>query len=156
MRKSPRKQKNNAVGVGGEDGEDRYIVEIMEYSSEEEESDEMPLTQPEVHFPITKVEKELSQILQGGMDKLTMYEPEEVSDMCQQLANDARDLAKRSGASERYRYVAQAKIGAINGGGMLVGTKCLWDVETDTFVHASYRNRHDLFGVLVIHALYKD
>lgn len=53
----------------------------------------------------------------------------------------------------RYKIVVVTHIGQLNGQGMQIGSRCLWDPTTDTFASYVFQNT-SLFALATVYAVY--
>lgn len=109
---------------------------------------------PDQPFIAHEVEKAAEKILRDNLhDKL--YDPVQCKTLSQLLSSRILEEIKRMGYT-RYKMVAIVSIGSIKERpGVQLGSRCLWNKETDNFISAKYSNR-SLFAVAMVYGLYYD
>lgn len=82
-----------------------------------------------------------------------VYEPNKCRQLCHTLAAEIMERVKTL-SIKRYKLVAVVSIGSLKEhAGMQLGTRCLWDRDTDNFVSVRYTNS-SLFAVALIYGLH--
>ncbi|XP_065596239.1 dynein light chain Tctex-type 4 [Cyrtonyx montezumae] len=102
-------------------------------------------------FNAGRVQRVLEGTLTGVLGDTT-YSPEGSVALVQSLAELLRGRAKEV-VPPRYKLVCQVLLGQHAQQGMLVGSRALWDPETDSFASASFCNA-SLFAVATVHGVY--
>ncbi|OXB82166.1 UNVERIFIED_CONTAM: hypothetical protein H355_009045 [Colinus virginianus] len=106
---------------------------------------------PQKRFPAAAVEAVLKAELEGCLRELR-YEP----GLCREMAAGISEVI-RARVKEllvpRYKIVVVTHIGQLNGQGVQVGGRCLWDPATDTFSSYVFKN-NSLFAVANVYAVY--
>ncbi|KAL7295900.1 tctex1 domain-containing protein 2-like [Trichogramma pretiosum] len=80
------------------------------------------------------------------------YDEAEAKSWAKKITEIIRERLKKLDC-KKYKFIVNAIIGSKNGAGMKVGTRCIWDAETDTYAHDSYNN-DTLFCVVAVYAIY--
>lgn len=107
--------------------------------------------EPKTRFPHAKAERIIAQELESVLEEVE-YSPQGclrlASELCETLKNKMKGLN-----IPRYKLVALVHVGEKSEQGMRIGSRCLWNTDTDTFSSASYSNS-SLFAVGTIYASY--
>lgn len=61
-----------------------------------------------------------------------MYDPDKVADWCKNISDNIKSQVKDMGY-DRYKVVVEVVIGEQRGEGVRMGTRCLWDSDTDNY-----------------------
>ena len=109
---------------------------------------------PDQPFISHEIEKAAEKILKDNLhDKY--YDPIQCKTLSQLLSSRILEETKRMGYT-RYKMVAIVSIGSIKERpGVQLGSRCLWNKETDNFISAKYSNK-SLFAVAMVYGLYYD
>ncbi|NXJ08491.1 TC1D4 protein, partial [Odontophorus gujanensis] len=102
-------------------------------------------------FNAGRVQRVLEGALAGVLGGTT-YNPQGSVVLVQSLAELLRGRAKEV-VPPRYKLVCHVLLGQRAQQGMLVGSRALWDPETDSFASASFCNA-SLFAVATVHGVY--
>lgn len=109
---------------------------------------------PDQPFIAHEIEKAAEKILTDNLhDKY--YDPVQCKTLSQLLSSRILEEVKRMGYT-RYKMVAIVSIGSIKERpGVQLGSRCLWNKETDNFISAKYSNK-SIFAVAMVYGLYYD
>ena len=80
------------------------------------------------------------------------YDSNESAQLSKELCTEIKEKVKEIGAP-RHKLVVQVTIGEVQGQGVRIASRCLWDVETDNHASAYYTNPH-LYCVAMVFACY--
>ncbi|XP_031459904.1 tctex1 domain-containing protein 1 [Phasianus colchicus] len=106
---------------------------------------------PPKRFPVATVDAILKAVLEGCLRELR-YEP----GLCREMAATVSEVIKarvKDLVLPRYKIVVVTHIGQLNGQGMQIGSRCLWDPTTDTFSSYVFKNT-SLFALANVYAVY--
>ena len=67
------------------------------------------------------------------------YDSSESAQLSKELCTEIKEKVKEIGAP-RHKLVVQVTIGEVQGQGVRIASRCLWDVETDNHASAYYTN----------------
>eukprot|EP00295_Goniomonas_pacifica_P001640 CAMPEP_0175818844 /NCGR_PEP_ID=MMETSP0107_2-20121207/7759_1 /TAXON_ID=195067 ORGANISM="Goniomonas pacifica, Strain CCMP1869" /NCGR_SAMPLE_ID=MMETSP0107_2 /ASSEMBLY_ACC=CAM_ASM_000203 /LENGTH=132 /DNA_ID=CAMNT_0017131065 /DNA_START=50 /DNA_END=448 /DNA_ORIENTATION=- len=95
---------------------------------------------PQEHetFRAAEVKKILEAVLEARL-KGKKYDANESAQMSKELCIEIKEKVKAIG-SPRHKLIVQVTIGEVQGQGVRVSSRCLWDVETDNHCSANYTN----------------
>ncbi|XP_052237463.1 dynein light chain Tctex-type 5-like isoform X2 [Dreissena polymorpha] len=107
---------------------------------------------PDQPFIAKDVQRVVERILADNLhDKY--YEAAQCKTLSQLLSSRIVEELKRMGYS-RFKIVSIVSIGSVKERpGVQLGSRCLWNKDTDNFVSAKYSNR-SLFAVAMVYGLY--
>ena len=97
------------------------------------------------------VVKEITDVLEGVLAEMD-YNPTTSGRITARLAEAIKTRIKAL-QLKRYKFVVQVVIGSQGGQSLEVGSRCLWNKETDNFATASYQNE-TLFASASIYGIY--
>jgi hypothetical protein len=97
------------------------------------------------------VEEEMRQILRRTLEPLN-YKDSTGSSLTTELANDIKKAIQGLGWP-RYKYVVQVVLGQNRNQAVQVGSRCLWDQQSDNFACASYSSK-SIFAVAACFGVY--
>jgi hypothetical protein len=80
------------------------------------------------------------------------YDSNESAQLSKELCTEIKEKVKEIGAP-RHKLVVQVTIGEVQGQGVRIASRCLWDVETDNHASAYYTNPY-LYCVAMVFACY--
>ncbi|XP_021260645.1 tctex1 domain-containing protein 1 [Numida meleagris] len=106
---------------------------------------------PSKRFPVAAVDAILKAVLEGCLRE-QCYEP----GLCREMAATVSEVIKarvKDLVVPRYKIVVVTHIGQLNGQGMQIGSRCLWDPATDTFSSYVFKNS-SLFALANVYAVY--
>merc|ERR1719495_2423877 len=81
-----------------------------------------------------------------------LYDPNKVSNWCKFIADSIKNQVKTLGY-DRYKIVVEVVIGEQRGEGVRMGSRCLWDSDTDNYASDVYMN-DSLFCCTAVFGLY--
>lgn len=81
------------------------------------------------------------------------YATDNVLSWTQVISNTIRDKIKELGYDDRYKTVVQVVIGEKRGEGVKIGSRCLWDADTDNCTSLVFSN-DTMFCVAAVFASY--
>ncbi|KAI0238997.1 Tctex1 domain-containing protein 1 [Lamellibrachia satsuma] len=102
-------------------------------------------------FSVHRVQKVINSVLRSFLDG-EEYEAKRSRQMAQNIADVIRTRVKEM-QFPRYRIVTNVVITPGSGQSMQFNSRCLWDVSTDSFASATYKNT-SLYAVVTVHAVY--
>ncbi|XP_048800269.1 dynein light chain Tctex-type 5 [Lagopus muta] len=114
-------------------------------------ADSHPAAGPPERFPVAAVDAILKAVLEGCLRE-RRYEP----GPCREMAATVSEVIKarvKDLVLPRYKIVVVTHIGQLNGQGMQIGSRCLWDPTTDTFASYVFQNT-SLFALATVYAVY--
>ncbi|NXR65078.1 TC1D1 protein, partial [Rhadina sibilatrix] len=106
---------------------------------------------PGRRFPVAAVDEILRDVV-GSALREQRYEP----GPCREAAKDIAEVVKarvKALAVPRYKIVVVAHVGQLAGQSLQVGSRCLWDPQSDTFSSYVFQNS-SLFAVTNVYAVY--
>uniref|UniRef100_UPI00398EC8AA dynein light chain Tctex-type 5 n=1 Tax=Pristiophorus japonicus TaxID=55135 RepID=UPI00398EC8AA len=106
---------------------------------------------PSKYFPGATVNNILKDVLTNYLQE-EKYEP----DLCRQMTKTISEVIKarvKDLMIPRYKIIVLIHIGQLNEQSMRIGSRCLWDSNTDTFSSFSFCNR-SLFAVANVYGVY--
>lgn len=104
-------------------------------------------------FSKSEVEKEINALLEREL-KNTQYNPKDVVNLSKNLNAKIITQLKEMGYP-RYKFVSQVVISSVEGQGIRVASRCLWDPQQDNFATSSYKNSSLLCVALVFGCFYE-
>ncbi|XP_069794470.1 dynein light chain Tctex-type 5 [Narcine bancroftii] len=107
--------------------------------------------EPSQHFPDVVVSNILKDVLTSYLQE-EKYEPE----LCKQMTKTISEVIKarvKDLMIPRYKIIVLIHIGQLNEQSMRIGSRCLWNANTDMFSSFSFCNR-SLFAVANVYAVY--
>ncbi|KAK2835415.1 hypothetical protein Q5P01_015899 [Channa striata] len=102
-------------------------------------------------FKPTIVKECIREILRERLSGVR-YNPEEVANLSESLADSIKDKVKDAGF-QRYKLIVQVVIGEQRGQGVKMSCRCLWDADTDKYVEDVFMN-DSLFCVVAVFGVY--
>eukprot|EP00746_Dinoflagellata_sp_MGD_P010629 gnl/MRDRNA2_/MRDRNA2_121992_c0_seq1.p2 gnl/MRDRNA2_/MRDRNA2_121992_c0~~gnl/MRDRNA2_/MRDRNA2_121992_c0_seq1.p2 ORF type:complete len:126 (+),score=21.54 gnl/MRDRNA2_/MRDRNA2_121992_c0_seq1:97-474(+) len=93
----------------------------------------------------------IKEVLHAKLEKAT-YHAEQTQVLTKQVADEIKDRLKELGLA-RYKIVVQVVIGEQRGQGVRMGTRCFWDVDTDSSASETFSNE-TLFCVATAYGVY--
>jgi len=111
------------------------------------------IMKPQEHekFRANEVIKTVKALLDERL-KGKKYDSNESAQLSKELCTEIKEKVKEIGAP-RHKLVVQVTIGEVQGQGVRIASRCLWDVETDNHASAYYTNPH-LYCVAMVFACY--
>uniref|UniRef100_A0A3Q2ZT38 Dynein light chain Tctex-type family member 5 n=1 Tax=Kryptolebias marmoratus TaxID=37003 RepID=A0A3Q2ZT38_KRYMA len=106
---------------------------------------------PTKRFPVSDATAILREALSSFL-KEERYEVQRARELSLTLSAVIRERVKAL-RTPRYKLVVLVTVGQLNGQGLEIGSRCLWDVTHDTFASYSFKNS-SLFGVASVFAVY--
>ncbi|NXA75619.1 TC1DB protein, partial [Thryothorus ludovicianus] len=106
---------------------------------------------PGRRFPAVAVDEILREVVAGAL-RDRRYEP----GPCREAAKDIAEAVKarvKALAVPRYKIVVVAHVGQLGGQGLQVGSRCLWDPQSDTLSSYVFKNT-SLFAVANVYGVY--
>ncbi|NXX30231.1 TC1DA protein, partial [Nicator chloris] len=106
---------------------------------------------PARRFPVAAVDEILRDVV-GSALREQRYEP----GPCREAAKDIAEVVKarvKALAVPRYKIVVVAHVGQLGGQSLQMGSRCLWDPESDTFSSYVFKNT-SLFAVTNVYGVY--
>ncbi|NXN02857.1 TC1DA protein, partial [Sylvia borin] len=106
---------------------------------------------PGRRFPAAAVQEIVREVV-GSALRERRYEP----GRCRQAARDIAEAVKarvKALAVPRYKIVVVAHVGQLGGQSLQVGSRCLWDPQSDTFASYVFKNT-SLFAVTNVYGVY--
>ncbi|XP_036300816.1 dynein light chain Tctex-type 5 [Pipistrellus kuhlii] len=106
---------------------------------------------PTEHFPVAIVNQILKDVLTNYLQE-QQYDPE----LCRQMAKTISEVIKAQVKDleiPRYKLIVVVHIGPRRGQSILIGSRCLWNPESDTFASHVFRNS-SLFALANVYAVY--
>ncbi|XP_043989098.1 dynein light chain Tctex-type 5-B-like [Gambusia affinis] len=102
-------------------------------------------------FPITVISFILKEEITNHLRDV-QYDPHHSREMTLTLCEVIRSRVKEL-MIPRYKTVILVHIGQLNGQGMQISSRCLWDPNFDTFVSHSFKNK-TLFCSATVYGIY--
>ncbi|CAG0903655.1 unnamed protein product [Darwinula stevensoni] len=81
-----------------------------------------------------------------------VFSDKEVPSLCKSVAESITSKVKELGY-ERYKFCVNVLIGEQRGAGVQVGSRCLWDIDTDNYASDIFLN-DSLFCVAAVFGIY--
>lgn len=78
-------------------------------------------------------------IMKEVLDGVT-YDEEEAKFLGPEISDKVREACQGSLEVPRFKVVVQTTIGQLADQGIRIASRCLWDVSTDNYASASYKN----------------
>ncbi|RMC08794.1 hypothetical protein DUI87_15045 [Hirundo rustica rustica] len=106
---------------------------------------------PARRFPVAAVDEILRDVV-GSALRERRYEP----GPCREAAKDIAEVVKarvKALAVPRYKIVVVAHVGQLGGQSLQMGSRCLWDPQSDTFSSYVFKNA-SLFAVTNVYGMY--
>ncbi|NWH84201.1 TC1DA protein, partial [Aegithalos caudatus] len=104
-------------------------------------------------FPAAAGDEILRDVVGSALGQ-RRYEP----GPCREAARDIAEVVKarvKALAVPRYKLVVVAHVGQLGGQSLQVGSRCLWDPQSDTFSSYTFQNS-SLFAVTVVYGVYSE
>ncbi|KAJ1491603.1 flagellar outer dynein arm light chain 2 [Baffinella frigidus] len=98
------------------------------------------IMKPQEHekFKANEVIKAVKALLDERL-KGKKYDSNDSAQLSKELCTEIKEKVKEIGAP-RHKLVVQVTIGEVQGQGVRIASRCLWDVETDNHASAYYTN----------------
>eukprot|EP00033_Pygsuia_biforma_P001457 GCRY01001646.1.p1 GENE.GCRY01001646.1~~GCRY01001646.1.p1 ORF type:complete len:123 (-),score=12.06 GCRY01001646.1:81-449(-) len=80
------------------------------------------------------------------------YHPENTTQWTREIADDIK-LKLKEFELDRYKFVVQVVIGEQRGEGVKMGSRCMWDADTDNYAQEVFLNE-SLFAIAVAFGVY--
>mmetsp|Transcript_8741 Transcript_8741/g.19336 ORF Transcript_8741/g.19336 Transcript_8741/m.19336 type:complete len:132 (+) Transcript_8741:84-479(+) len=111
------------------------------------------IMKPQEHekFKANEVIKAVKALLDERL-KGKKYDSNDSAQLSKELCTEIKEKVKEIGAP-RHKLVVQVTIGEVQGQGVRIASRCLWDVETDNHASAYYTNPY-LYCVAMVFACY--
>ncbi|XP_012716399.2 tctex1 domain-containing protein 1-B [Fundulus heteroclitus] len=93
---------------------------------------------PSGQFPVSAVSNILKEEITNTLQE-EKYEAQRCQDLALTLCEGIRNRVKEL-LIPRYKTVVLVHIGQLNGQGMQISSRCLWDPSCDTFTSYSFKN----------------
>ena len=131
----------------------------MEDHVEGQEATEYQMKTPTITFYGMKYDKnDIKSIINGvfatKLENIKQYDDTESVSICKSITDEVKESIKSLGVS-RYKLGVTMTMGPIDGQHLMVTSRCLWDVFSDTSVSVSFRSTV-IFAVLVVYCLHYD
>ncbi|KAK2165019.1 hypothetical protein LSH36_56g05002 [Paralvinella palmiformis] len=107
---------------------------------------------PDGKFDPVRSRKEIEDALKCHLDSVDGYHRDNSVLLCRVIAEDIKRRIKFLGFA-RYRIVSEVVIGENVGQGLQMGSRCVWDLDTDKMVTVTYQN-NNLFAVATVYGVY--
>lgn len=108
--------------------------------------------EPTVRFDAYRVEKLVETVIAEALADV-QYDPVGCKELSQTLSGRILDVSK-SLELQRYKFIAVVSIGSLRERpGMQLGSRCLWNQSTDSFVSVKFKNG-SLYAVVLLYGLY--
>ncbi|KAK3609906.1 hypothetical protein CHS0354_036669 [Potamilus streckersoni] len=107
--------------------------------------------EPSKKFPYSKVQNIIKEVLESYLAE-EKYEPE----LCRQMTKTISEVIKarvKELMIPRFKVISLVHIGQLNGQGLRIGSRCLWDDKWDTSSSFEFRN-NSLFAVGCVYGVY--
>ena len=125
--------------VGSQAYENTYQIEPLEHQ----------------RFQPSVVRKLCEEIITSNLDGME-YDHSKAKEQAKDLANQIKRAVVLNNMDPRYpsyKIAVQTVIGEIEGQGIRVASKCLWDDQNDNFTSFNYRNK-SLFCTGIVFGVY--
>ncbi|MEQ2194694.1 Dynein light chain Tctex-type 5-B [Xenoophorus captivus] len=93
---------------------------------------------PSKQFPVSAVSDILKEETNNNLQEVK-YEAQRCRELTLTLCEGIRNRVKEL-LIPRYKTVVLVHIGQLNGQGMQISSRCLWDPSSDTFTSYSFKN----------------
>ncbi|KAM6167136.1 dynein light chain Tctex-type 5 [Erethizon dorsatum] len=106
---------------------------------------------PTKHFPVATVNHILKDVLTNYLLE-EKYEPE----LCRQMTKTVSEVIKAQVKElmiPRYKIIVVTHIGQLKNQSLFIGSRCLWDLKSDTVSSYIFRNS-SLFALANVYAIY--
>ena len=103
-------------------------------------------------FYPSKVRECIEEIVTKYLADKETYEHKQAKELAEKLADEIRTAVKQL-SIPAYKIVVQTVIGQLNGQGVRVASKCLWDQENDNYASFTYTNSA-LFCTGIVFGIY--
>ena len=105
-------------------------------------------------FKPSAVKKIMDDVLEEAMEGLDRYDPVKCRTLSTALSEDIKQRVKWLNY-ERFKLICLVHVGSINGQGMQIASRCLWNESADSFASTSFKKK-DVFAVALMFAVYKE
>lgn len=105
-------------------------------------------------FSTTKVEEILHDAMRTHGDFLKLKIAEGAGDFIQFLATNIKERIKAL-EFDRYRLIVHVQMGSSMKQDLMIASRCIWNVETDTFANVTFR-MGDSVVVITVYGIYLD
>ncbi|KAK5599594.1 hypothetical protein CRENBAI_018904 [Crenichthys baileyi] len=106
---------------------------------------------PSKQFPVSAVSDILKEETHNNLQEVK-YEAQRCRELTLTLCEGIRNRVKEL-LIPRYKTVVLVHIGQLNGQGMQISSRCLWDPSSDTFTSYSFKNS-SLFCSATVYGVY--
>ena len=93
----------------------------------------------------------IEQVIEENL-KDREYNPEEAQKQAEHIVNSIRSGVKQLNVP-CYKIIVQSVIGQVDGQGVRIASKCLWDEMNDNYASWTYKN-HSLFCTGIVFGIY--
>ena len=95
----------------------------------------------------------LKDVLEHYLPPDKKYTSDDAAGITKLISNDVRDKLKEL-ALPRYKYMVHVTLGEQRTEGVHVGTRCLWDADTDNYASVTFTN-DSIFCVATAYGVYQ-
>ncbi|XP_033637100.1 tctex1 domain-containing protein 2-like [Asterias rubens] len=106
---------------------------------------------PDYHFNASRVEKLLKKLTESMLDGIA-YDRNTTPDLARNLSEDVKNRVKQL-KYDRYKIAVHVIIGSVDGQGMKIVSRSVWDDQLDNYASTFYQSS-TLFAVVMVHATY--
>eukprot|EP00656_Telonema_subtile_P044352 TRINITY_DN5061_c0_g1_i3.p1 TRINITY_DN5061_c0_g1~~TRINITY_DN5061_c0_g1_i3.p1 ORF type:complete len:150 (-),score=46.18 TRINITY_DN5061_c0_g1_i3:357-806(-) len=103
-------------------------------------------------FDASKVKEVITEVFQKKFGEGFEYNADDAADMGTDVCTEIQDRVKELGF-KRYKLITQVTLGEIKGQTMRIGSRCLWDVNTDNCASEVLQN-NKYFCCAMVFGLY--
>lgn len=108
--------------------------------------------EPQKTFPYYKAKALMTDLLQSTLGGITTYDPDQCAQLATDLSGKIKNLAKDL-KIPRYKLVSLIHIGQKQEQGLMIGSRCVWNTDHDTFTTAQFVSPC-LYAVAILYASY--
>ncbi len=114
------------------------------------------LVEPKDHerFYPSRAKQYIKEVVVNNLED---YEIDEVTiaEKTEEITKLIRESLKDNLNLKRYKYIVQVIIGSLEGQGIRVTSKCLWDTNSDNYISYTYKT-DKFYCTSVVFGLYKE
>ena len=106
---------------------------------------------PDKKFPIRSVKNILKEVLMENLTEAS-YEASACRQLSKTLSDELKNRVKKLNI-QRYKVISMVYIGSLGSQAVRIGSRCLWDVNCDTYSSYEFKN-NSLFAVAMVYGVY--
>ncbi|XP_076441083.1 dynein light chain Tctex-type 5-like [Babylonia areolata] len=139
------------LGVDGAGGRE---VSAMQVPGPPKQLEPTYRMEPQQRFLAPRVHVIIKETLEKHLDGF-QFNPKFTATMSKVLSEELKDRVKQLGFDPRYKLVSTVVIGQRLDQGVVITSRCAWDVRLDSYAAYTYQNK-SLFCTASVYGLYRE